>query len=190
MTTPFGADECREEGLLRLPLSSTSMTMRFLPARLSATRRLYRREEIKTMSTDFLPRRLITAADLFGGRLEKHGVRERIVKPKDVHEWAAEMGVELAPGASGKLPGTTEHSRCLSDGTNYVWVQISKRGFVALITRYGLNDAQTILDAIAQEFETDIISEHDAEFWENYEGAVVAIDMSDSEVIKGGSRMS
>jgi hypothetical protein len=128
--------------------------------------------------------RLMTAADLFGGRLEKHGVRESIVEPKNVHEWAAEMGFELSAGASGKLPGTTEHRRCLTDGTNYMWVEISKRGFVASITRYGLNGAQTILEAIAQEFDTDIISEHDAEFWENYEGEVVAIDVSDFEVIK------
>src|SRR6516225_3175028 len=104
------------------------------------------------MSTDFRPRRLITAADLFGGRLEKHGVREIIVEPKNVHEWAAEQGVKLPPGASKNsrrmgemlkaqlekklppetftqmakridaavagqfMPGTTEHSRCLTDG--------------------------------------------------------------------------
>jgi hypothetical protein len=94
------------------------------------------------MATDYQTSELITAADLFGGRLEKHGVREIIVEPK------------------------TERSRCLTDGTNYTWVKITERGFVDLITRYGSNDPQTILKAIAQEFDTDIYSEHDAEFWE------------------------
>src|SRR5262249_25064527 len=144
---------------------------------------------------------LITASDLFSGRLEKHGVREIIDEPKNFEEWAAEQGLEVRPGGSERarrwveeekaqlekvLPpdefahvaeiidesvcfGTTKHRRCLTDGTNYTWVKISKRGFVDKITRYGSNDPQTILKAIAQEFDTDIYSEHDAEFWEGYD---------------------
>jgi hypothetical protein len=154
------------------------------------------------MSTDFRPGRLIAAADLLGGRLEKHGVREKDFLPT---EWPAEQGFKdplLArvrvrraraevkamfetlllpdmpekfaqmvkmidePIASKFIAITTERIRCLTDGTNYIWVEISNRGFVASITCN--NDAQTILEAIAQEFDTEIIGEHDAEFWENY----------------------
>ena len=116
-------------------------------------------EENITMSRDFRPTRLITAANLFGGRLERRGVRE--VQPE-----RPETGF-----------------RWLSDGENCMCVEISERGFVASITRYGENDPNNILHAIAQEFETDIIDEEHPEYWEGYEGEVVALDMS---VIKGG----
>jgi hypothetical protein len=119
------------------------------------------------MSTDYVPGRAITAADLFSGRLEKHGVREIIVEPKSVRELAAKQGYELPPGASEMLiPGTTERKRCLTDGTNYLSVKITQDGFVDIISRNGGNKANTILNAITQEFDTDIFSEHDAEFWE------------------------
>jgi hypothetical protein len=114
------------------------------------------------MSTDFRLRRLIPAADLFGGRLEKHGVREKIFN------------------------GTTEHSRWLTDGTNCIWVDISERGFVAMLTRYGDNDPNAILGAVDKEFDADIIGEHEmdyAEFWEDYEGEVVSIPMWKFEVV-------
>ena len=163
------------------------------------------------MSTDFRTRRLITAADLFCGRLEKHGVREHIVKEQDFQEWIAQMDIELPEGRRGKLLraaffgggldfeeqeewaaklglkpedpawkvlGTTERKRCLTDGTNYLWVQISN-GFVASINCTISNEANNILNAIAEEFDTDIISEHDAEFWTNYEGGVIAIAPSE-----------
>jgi hypothetical protein len=127
---------------------------------------------------------LITAADLFGGRLEKYGVREKIIKEQDVHEWAAEQGLTLPPGAGGTMPGTTETSRCLTDGTNYMWVEISKRGFVADITRYGDNDPNDILWAIDQEFEAALIDEEHPDYWKGYEGQVVSIPLSQFEVIK------
>jgi hypothetical protein len=135
------------------------------------------------MSTDYRPTRLITAADLFGGRLEKHGVRETVVAAKDVHEMAAEMGLTIS-GAGGKMPGTTERSRCLTDGENCLWVEISKRGFVAMITRYGDNNPNNILNAIDEEFDANLIDEHHPDFWEGYEGEVVAIPLSESTVIK------
>ena len=140
------------------------------------------------MSTDFRLRRLIPAADLFGGRLEKHGVREKIVEEQDVHEWAAASGFKLPPGAGGKIPGTTEHCRCLTDGTNCIWVDISERGFVAMLTRYGDNDPNEILGAIDKEFDADIIDEEHPEFWKDYEGEVVAIDISEFEVIKAETK--
>jgi hypothetical protein len=140
-----------------------------------------------TLSRDYRPTRPIPAAYLFGGRLEKYGVREKIVEGQDVHDWAAEMGVTLPAGAGGKLPGTTETSRCLTDGSNYAWVEISKRGFVAMVTFYGLNDCDGILRAMAREFDTEIIDEEHPEFWEGHEGEVIGIPLSEFEVIKGPS---
>jgi hypothetical protein len=134
------------------------------------------------MSKDFRPSRLITAADLFGGRLKKHGVREIVVEGQDMQGRAAEMGLNLPEGAlGGKMPGTTEYRRCLTDGTNYMWVEISSRGFVASIYCTISNDPDEILNAVAKEFDTDIISEHDVEFWEDYEGEVMEIRLSDFE---------
>jgi hypothetical protein len=146
------------------------------------------------MSTDFQLKRPITATDLFGGRLDKHGVREHIAKRQDMPEWATELepGFALPPEAPGETqPGTMAQMRCLTDGTNYVWVEISKRGFVAMLTRYGDSDPNAILDAIEAEFDTAIISEHEmdyVEFWDLYRsvgGEVVAIDLSDFEEIEG-----
>jgi hypothetical protein len=111
------------------------------------------------MSIDFRPRRLIAVADLFDGRLEKHGVREHVSER------------------------STEYSRCLTDGTNYVWVYISKRGFVSCFTRYN-TDPSEILGAIDKEFDADIIDEYHPEFWEDFEGEVVTIDISECEVIE------
>jgi hypothetical protein len=85
------------------------------------------------------------------------------------------MGLEL-PEDIWKM-----HARCLTDGTNYMWAEISGRGFVSSITCYGKNDPNNILNAVAKEFDTDIISEHDAEFWEDYEGEVIGIPLSEFE---------
>src|SRR6516162_2989846 len=122
------------------------------------------------MSRSWRPTRLITAADLFGGRLEKHGVRERVVK-QTYGEWAAAMGVTLPRGTNpdAQMEGTTERSRCLTDGTNCMWIEISKRGFVADITRYGDNDANDILKAIDEEFEAGLIDEEHPDYWDGYE---------------------
>jgi hypothetical protein len=100
---------------------------------------------------------------------------ETVLLP-DMPEMFAQM-VKMIDDPIAGIPFTTECFRCVTDGTNYIWVEISKRGFVASITRNG--DAQTILEAIAQEFDTEIIGEHDAEFWENYEDEDVATDTSD-----------
>jgi hypothetical protein len=109
-------------------------------------------------------------------------VRESIVEPKDWREYYAGLGIELpeeAPG--GMMPGTTEHSRCLTDGKNFMWVEISNRGFVADITRYGGNDPNDILWAIDQEFEAGLIDEEHPDYWEGREGEVVAVPLEDFE---------
>ena len=60
---------------------------------------------------------------------------------------------------------STKTSRCLTDGRNYLWVYINDDGFVAGLTRYAGNSPGKILDAIADTFDTDIVSEHEPQFW-------------------------
>jgi hypothetical protein len=93
------------------------------------------------MSTDFILNKTVSARDLFGGDLEKFGVREHI------------------------RPDTSERSRCLTDGRNYLWVYIAENGFVGCLSRYAGNAPGKILDAIAEAFETEIFSEYEPQFW-------------------------
>jgi len=95
------------------------------------------------MSTDYALLKKIPACDLFDGRLEEFGVREH-VKPDE----------------------TTEKSRCLTDGRNYMWVYMDDGGFAGSITRYASGGAPgKILGAIAEAFDTDIVSEYEPQFW-------------------------
>jgi hypothetical protein len=79
----------------------------------------------------------IPACDVFDGRLEEFGIREHI-----------------EPGK------TTDTYRCLTDGRNYVWVQIDGKGFFWSVRR-----TSKILFTVAHVFETDIVSEREAQFW-------------------------
>lgn len=94
------------------------------------------------MSTDYLLLEKVPAYELFDGRLEKFGVREHI-----------------------HLESTTERTRLLTDGRNYVWVYIDNDGIVACLSRYGANAPGKILNALADAFDTDIVSEHEPQFW-------------------------
>jgi hypothetical protein len=95
------------------------------------------------MSTDFAPLTKIAAVDLFDGRLAKFGVREHIVQNE-----------------------TTKSRRCLTDGRNYVWVYMDDEDLVACFTRYMSNGAPgKILNAIAEAFDSDIVSEYEPQFW-------------------------
>jgi len=95
------------------------------------------------MSTDYRPLEKVRACDLFDGRLEAFGVREEIV-----------------------LDGTTEGTRCLTDGRNYLWVYINDNGQVGCLTRYASSGAPgKILNAIAEACDTDIVSEYQPQFW-------------------------
>jgi hypothetical protein len=94
------------------------------------------------MSTDYILRKKIRGARLVDGELEEFGVREVIV-----------------PGQS------SVNAMCLTDGANAAWVWIEDNGVVDSLTRFGDNDPDNILEAIALMFETDIFSEHEPEFW-------------------------
>lgn len=93
------------------------------------------------MSTYYAPFNKIRAGDLFDGRLEKFGVREHMTTD------------------------STETSKCLTDGRNYLWVFVNDAGFVANINRYGGNAPSKILNAIAEVFDTDIFSEYEPQYW-------------------------
>jgi hypothetical protein len=93
------------------------------------------------MSTDYHVERRIRAADVLDGRLIAFGVGEHLGE------------------------GTTEKSKCLTDGRNYVWLYIDDDGFVCSLSRYGANAPSKILEAIATTFDTEIFSEYEPQFW-------------------------
>jgi hypothetical protein len=95
------------------------------------------------MSTDHRTLKKVSAQKLFDGRLEEYGVREHINPDTTTNNW-----------------------RCLTDGNNYVWVSIRDDGFVGTITRFRPGGAPgKILKAIAEAFDTDIVSEYEPQFW-------------------------
>lgn len=109
------------------------------------------------MSTDFRLNDKVSAHDLFGERLKKFGVQEYVT------------------------PKTGERSRCLTDGRNYLWVDLTEDGFVGCLSRYGANAPGKILGAIAEAFDTDILSEHEPQFWgfdtkEEWDAAMQELD--------------
>jgi hypothetical protein len=111
------------------------------------------------MSDDFRLGRCIFARDLFDGRLATFGV----------HEWVAP---DQAPDDGQDndlwvlLTSQDAQKRTLTDGQgNYLWVSIDDDSAVAVFTRYGRNDAHAILGAVAEAFETEILSEDEPQFW-------------------------
>jgi Integrase core domain len=105
----------------------------------------------------------IRMTDLFDGRLEKAGVRE-------------EHGED-----------TTANLKFLTDGRNFLWVYGNEKGLVSRFTRRGMMNApQRILQAICDEFDVDIVSEYEPEFWgyetkEEWEAAWAAIAEKDEQ---------
>lgn len=94
------------------------------------------------MSTYFAPLKKIPPRDLFDGCLEQFGVREHIV-PKQ----------------------TTKNSRCLTDGRNFIWLSVSDDGHIVQLQIYGANAPGKILNAIADTFDIDIVSEYEPQYW-------------------------
>jgi hypothetical protein len=93
------------------------------------------------MSTYYAPSEKIDACSLFDGRLEKFGIREHV------------------------CVDTTHATRWLTDGRNYLWVNINDAGLVDSFVRRGMNAPGKILNAIVELFDTDIFSEHEPQFW-------------------------
>ena len=85
----------------------------------------------------------ILFVDLFDGRLERYRVREHI-KPED----------------------TSNKTRILTDGENFLWVFAAEDGSLDCMTRYAPNGHPgRILVAIAKSFDTEIFSVHDPQYW-------------------------
>lgn len=113
------------------------------------------------MSTDFTPGRRILAHDLFDRRLAKFGVHEWVTPKEDQ---APNDGQEDDLGVW--FTSQDDQNRTLTDAQgNYLWVSIDSDGSVAIFTRYGRNDADAILAAVAEAFGTKIFSEHEPQFW-------------------------
>lgn len=91
------------------------------------------------MSTNYWPNGTISMSELFDGRMERFNIREHLNSE------------------------VTECQRCLTDGSNFVWVLRDDAGNVDVVTRYCLNAVSTILSAIGQVFATAFISEDDEE---------------------------
>lgn len=91
------------------------------------------------MSTDYLPR----APILFG--------QVKGISIEGVHEHQAE--------------DTTLDNACLTDGKNYLWAVKTSTNFT-WFSRYGRNSVDDILDALAEHFNTEFISEHDDDWGE------------------------
>ena len=96
------------------------------------------------MSINFRPLTPIRMADLFDGRLERLGVRQH--HPERT----------LAP-----------NEKCLTDGLkNYLFVHSNEKGLVSSFTSWMPNgDPKYILQAICGEFDVDIVSEHEPQYW-------------------------
>jgi hypothetical protein len=84
----------------------------------------------------------IRMTDLFDGRLEKARVRE---------EHSEDTMADL---------------KFLTDGRNFLCVYGDEKGLVSRFTRRGMMNApERILQAICDEFDVDIVSEHEPQFW-------------------------
>ena len=93
------------------------------------------------MSIHYVPLRKICFSNLFDGALERFGIREYV----NEH--------------------TTESSRCLTDGNYGHCAYRDKDGYVGDIAGYGMNVPGKILSAIAEAFDTDIVSEYEPQYW-------------------------
>ena len=93
------------------------------------------------MSIYFKFQKEIKVADVFDGRFEKFGFREHLAKEPD------------------------PHSRWLSDGVNAVCI-INYNGIVVQINKYaGVGHPTHILRALEKEFDTEIFSENEPQYW-------------------------
>ena len=104
------------------------------------------------MSTYYGLRKSIKADELFDGRLEAFGVREE-VRPE---------------GAADRFPPymKVREVRYLTDGRNSMEVVVYENGVPDLtVEKLWCAPEREIFHAIAEAFDTDIVSEHDPQYW-------------------------
>lgn len=95
------------------------------------------------MSTYYKTSKPIAAQELFGDRLQKHGVAEQVVR------------------------SARADTKCLTDEINgYIWVHIDDDGLVRSFTRYlPCGNPRHVLAAIEDEFRVKIYSEYQPQYW-------------------------
>jgi hypothetical protein len=97
------------------------------------------------MSTCYYLIKKVPAADLLDGRLEEFGV-----------SWGTSEDTSSEKHEAFKW---------LTDGHNYLSLSINDDGFIGTLERRGANAPGKILNAIAEAFDTDIVSEYEPQFW-------------------------
>ena len=72
-----------------------------------------------------------------------------------------------------------QNTEILFDGTNYLHFDCDKNNNIIDIYRYGVNDESEILDTLENEFEVNMISEHEEEYQDlmNEDTNVVTIEL-------------
>src|SRR6516162_10209035 len=108
----------------------------------------------RVMSTDYrIVNRQVSAQELFDGRLERFGIGEA---PESEKTASWDFGVK---GVDVRLSSL----RWLTDGRNFLAVSGTDD---LRFTRYFSNGSPVhILNAIAEAFDAQIVSEHEAKFW-------------------------
>lgn len=92
------------------------------------------------MSTDFKLEKKVSFKELLDGRLEPFGIREEYMDKS-----------------------TSSNVRALTDGRNYLWICGDEN--VKILTRFGRNSPDYILEVIARTFDTGVWSEYEPQFW-------------------------
>jgi hypothetical protein len=104
------------------------------------------------MSTQYGLRKSIKADELFDGRLEAFGVREGVKPERAADQFPPYMKVREV--------------KYLTDGHNSMAVIVYENGVPDLsVTNLWCAPEKEIFHAIAEAFDTDIVTEHQPEFW-------------------------
>jgi hypothetical protein len=104
------------------------------------------------MSTYYGLRKTIKADELVDGRLEAFGVREKVRSGETADRFQSDMKVKEV--------------RYLTDGRKSMKVVVYENGFANLTVRnLWCAPEKEIFHAIAEAFDTDIVTEHQPEFW-------------------------
>jgi hypothetical protein len=131
-------------------------------------------EKGSIMSTDYILSKKVRASDLLCGRLARFGIQEHVTSGAiaNLRAWLDGLNIACSPinRPEDLLQDPHVHSlerfsRCLSDGRDCLWVYLTEDGFVASLSRYGANAPDKILAAISEEFETDVFSEYEPQYW-------------------------
>jgi hypothetical protein len=105
------------------------------------------------MSTDFALRRIVSASELFDGRLSRFGLEECTTESNAKTD--RQITIDPVP----------TRRRYITDGQNIVCVYISETGLVGGFSWCENNDPRNILAAVAKACDTDFVSEYAPEYW-------------------------